>query len=78
MPARGSLGTASERLVVRLALVLENAYRPEMKGAWKTMLRGETWPLAADRIALRPAAWCWRDGVLLATSALVSLGALVW
>lgn len=69
---------ACERLVVRLALVLENAYRPEMQGAWKKMLHGAASPLGGERLELKTVAWRWRDGVLLAVCGFVLVGAVIW
>lgn len=78
MPGEGRIGEACDRLVVRLALVLENAYRPEMLGAWKRMLHGEAAPLASEHVHLHMAAWRWRDGVILIASMAILWGAAVW
>lgn len=67
---------ASERLVVRLALVLENAYRPDMHGAWKKMLHGAVSPFGGERLELKTMAWRWRDVLLLTACGLVLLGAV--
>ncbi|WP_371324832.1 hypothetical protein VX159_04705 [Dechloromonas sp. ZY10] len=70
-------GGAGERLVVRLALVLEHAQQAHPPGVWKEWLAaGGNIPLAAPPVLrLEVPRWGWRDsgGLLLAALALGSL-----
>lgn len=70
-------GGAGERLVVRLALVLEHAQQTHPPGVWKEWLAaGGNIPLAAPPLLrLEMPRWGWRDsgGLLLAALALGGL-----
>lgn len=71
-----ALGFDSERVVVRLSLVLENLQEPPEKGAWKQMLVAQPSVLAGqESLHLSLAPWHLRDSLLVALSGLGLLGA---
>ncbi|MDP2881496.1 MAG: CbiQ family ECF transporter T component [Azonexus sp.] len=71
-----ALGFDSERVVVRLSLVLENLQEPLEKGAWKQMLVAQPSVLAGqESLHLSLAPWHLRDSLLVALSGLGLMGA---
>ncbi|MCL2525398.1 MAG: hypothetical protein FWF20_09075 [Betaproteobacteria bacterium] len=71
------LGLDSERLVVRLALVLDNLQTPPGKGAWRHMLGAAALPLAGPALLrLDLPRWTPRDSALTALTALVVVALL--
>ena len=72
-------GSGGERLVVRLALVLEHAQQPHPPGAWKAWLAaGGQVPLdAPDVLRLELPHWRWRDAGILAVAASLLGGLLI-
>lgn len=77
-PLRRS-GLEVERLVVRLALVLEQMQLPAARGAWRRLLHGETPEAAggADHLSVRSAPWAALDK-LAGMAALLMLALVVW
>lgn len=72
----GRLGLDSERLVVRLSLVMENLQRPPEKGAWKKMLAAEPdHALGPSVLHLSQPAWRSFDTLAVVVIAAVLLGA---
>lgn len=65
-------GIDSERLVVRLALVLDNLEKPMEKGAWRHILAddGRSFP-GPVQMVLAPRQWAWRDSATLTISLFV-------
>ncbi len=66
-----------DRLVVRLALVLEHLKTPQAKGAWRQMLRTHTLPEGLDSISISFPAWRIFDAVALVFLTIVLLVAVV-
>lgn len=65
-------GLDSERLVVRLALVLERLQQPQEKGAWRRILAGEPdFAGGPQTIRLAGAVWAGRDSLLVAVAAVL-------
>ena len=62
-----ALGLDTERLVVRLSLVLENLRQPQEKGAWRRMLSGEGGGefSAPGVISLAQPPWAGRDTLIV-------------
>lgn len=74
-PVRG-LGFDSERVVVRLSLVLENLQEPPEKGAWKRMLAVQPSDSSGqESLHLSLAPWHLRDSLLVVASGLGLMGA---
>lgn len=74
----GALGVDSERLVVRLSLVLDNLQSPPEKGAWKAML--DTMPNegeGVEMVHLMLPIWARRDTLMVGLAILGFLAA-VW
>jgi energy-coupling factor transporter transmembrane protein EcfT len=60
-------GLDTERLVVRLSLVLESLQTPQEKGAWRKMLLAEPdFSEGANSIKFASAVWTGRDSLLIA------------
>lgn len=71
-----ALGFDSERVVVRLSLVLENLQEPPEKGAWKRMLAAQSSvPAGQESLHLSLAPWLLRDSLLVLASGLGLIGA---
>jgi energy-coupling factor transporter transmembrane protein EcfT len=74
-PVRG-MGLDVERLVVRLALVLENIQAPQENGAWKTMLADQSAPATGpETMTLSVVPWMLRDSMLVVLSGFGLIGA---
>lgn len=72
------LGLDTERLVVRLSLVLENLQTPPVKGAWKQMLAADFSPGEGREILhLQVASWAVRDTVLVVACAMGLMGVVL-
>ncbi|WP_428825612.1 hypothetical protein ACLIKD_14470 [Azonexus sp. IMCC34842] len=72
----GRLGLDSERLVVRLSLVMENLQSPPEKGAWKKMLDAEPdHALGPNVLHLSQPAWRTADTRAVVLIAAILLGA---
>jgi len=72
-----ALGLDTERLVVRLSLVLDNLQTPQKKGAWKTML--EALPdehEGVEMVHLMLPVWAARDTLMVGLAILGILGAM--
>ncbi|HEX6736120.1 MAG TPA: hypothetical protein VF096_15035 [Azonexus sp.] len=73
-----ALGLDTERLVVRLALVLDHLKVAPEKGGWRRMLRAEAMPAAGpDILHLVLPPWAVRDSMLVAVAATALGGALL-
>jgi hypothetical protein len=71
-----ALGFDAERVVVRLALVLENLQTPQEKGAWKQMLAVQpALTTGPEKLSLCVRPWMSRDSLLVALSGLGLIGA---
>lgn len=73
-----ALGLDTERLVVRLSLVLDNLQKPQEKGAWRQMLgRDPQHADGPDTLHLALPLWSARDSLLAGLGAIGLLGVLV-
>jgi energy-coupling factor transporter transmembrane protein EcfT len=73
-----AFGLDTERLVVRLSLVLDNLQKPQQKGAWRNMLgRQMEQANGPDLLHLTLPRWAGRDSLLAGLVAVVLLGVLV-
>lgn len=73
-----ALGLDTERLVVRLSLVLEHLQKPMDKGAWRKMLsRQEDHPVGPDILHIDVPRWAMRDSLLALLVAAALLGVLL-
>lgn len=70
----GRFGIDGERLVVRLALVLERAQKSE-KGAWRKVLTEQSLPAADGVMHVVLPAWRARDGIYLVGAGIFLVGA---
>ena len=71
-----ALGFDVERVVVRLALVLENLQEPPEKGAWKQMLAAQpSVSTGQESLHLSLAPWHLRDSLLVVASGIGLMGA---
>lgn len=72
------LGMDSERLVVRLSLVLERLQQPLEKGAWRRVLHGQPDFLQGPSVVVIDLpSWRSRDSLLVVVSLLVLLGVVL-
>jgi hypothetical protein len=73
-----AIGVDTERLVVRLSLVLDNLQKPQQKGAWRHMLGRQAGPAnGPDILHLALPRWAARDSLLAGLVVLGLLGVLV-
>lgn len=73
-----ALGLDTERLVVRLSLVLDNLQKPQEKGAWRQMLgRAPQHAEGPDILQLALPPWAVRDSLLAGLVAVGLLGVVV-
>lgn len=71
------LGVDSERMVVRLSLVLENLQTPLAQGAWRQMLHPGSVPAGGPEcLQLQLPRWHWRDTAVISGLLLAVLGVL--
>lgn len=72
------IGMDSERLVVRLSLVLEHLQNPLPSGAWKKMLILENLPpVRQQTLHLAAPAWATKDGFCVAGAVMFLLGCVL-
>ena len=72
-------GWDTERLVVRLSLVLEQLQCPQEKGAWQKMLVGEPdFSQGENSIKFASLAWTGRDSVLIAGASLLLIVVVIF
>lgn len=68
-------GLDSERIVVRLSLVLDNLQTPPAQGAWRQMLHPASLPAGGpERLQLSLPRWRWQDTAIVVAFALLAVG----
>jgi len=68
-------GLGSERMVVRLSLVLDNLLAPPVQGAWRQMLHPDSLPAGGPEcLQLSLPRWRWRDTAIIVAVALLAVG----
>lgn len=76
-PAR-RLGLDSERLVVRLSLVLERLQEPQERGAWRrVLLAGPDFTQGPEMLVLKQHDWRLRDSLLVTFGGVLMLAVLL-
>ena len=72
----GVLGT--ERVAVRLSLVLSNLQKPLVRGEWRRMLLHEKTLEGPERLELVMPSWSWRDGLAVLLGVVMLAMVVCW